>query len=224
LDAQQNSLLTKVTFRSILIGIVCVATICRVEAYNDYYVNNTWLAAHHFPIAAVFLLTVLVLCVNVVLKKINVALPLTSGELTTVWCMMIVTASLPTLGLAAYLLPTLVGLTYFATPENDWIELFHRYISDWLIPRGTDATRYFYEGLPAGEPILWGAWIKPLLFWSLFTFTLWGVMVCMSVILRKQWVEREKFAFPLVHCTFTFPSFPKFLCDFPPGICLRKSR
>ena len=198
LDSQQNSPLAKVTVRSVLLGIACVVAICVVEAYNDYYVNNTWLAAHHFPIVAVFLLTVLVLCVNVVLKKTGLASPLTLGELITIWCMMIVTASLPTLGLAAYLLPTLVGLTYFATPENDWIELFHQYIPRWLIPRGTDATRYFYESLPTGESIPWGVWIKPLLFWSIFTFTLWGVMVCMSVILRQQWVEREKFAFPLV--------------------------
>jgi len=198
LNHQENSSPTKVTVRAILIGIVCVVAICRVEAYNDYYVNNTWLAAHHFPIVAVFLLTVLVLCVNVVLKKTGLASPLTSGELITIWCMMIVTASLPTLGLAAYLLPTLVGLTYFATPENDWIELFHQYIPDWLILRDSDATRYFYESLPSGESIPWVVWIKPLLFWSLFTFTLWGVMVCMSVILRKQWVEQEKFAFPLV--------------------------
>jgi len=112
--------------------------------------------------------------------------------------MMIVTASLPTLGLAAYLLPTLVGLTYFATPENDWLELFHQYIPDWVIVKDSNAARYFYESLPSGESIPWGAWIKPLLFWCLFTFTLWGVMICMSVILRKQWVEREKFAFPLV--------------------------
>ena len=190
--------LTRITARSVVVGVVLVAAICRIEAYSDYYANNVWLAAHHFPIVAVFALTLLVLCVNTVLRKTGLASPLAPAELITIWCMMIVTASLPTLGLASYLLPTLVGLTYFATPENSWIELFHQYIPDWLIIRDKNAARYFYEGLPFGESIPWGLWIKPMLFWSLFAFTLWSVMICMSVILRKQWVEREKFTFPLV--------------------------
>ena len=97
---------TRITVRSVLIGILLVAAICRIEAYSDYYVNNVWLAAHHFPIVAVFALTILVLCANVLLKKTGIALPLASGELVTIWCMMIVTASLPTLGLASYLLLT----------------------------------------------------------------------------------------------------------------------
>lgn len=175
-----------------------VAAICRVEAYSDYYANNVWLAAHHFPIVAAFVLTILVLCVNVALQKVGFTSPLTPGELITIWCMMIVTASLPTLGLASYLLPTLIGLTYFATPENGWVDLFHHYIPNWLIVKDKDAARDFYEGLSSGESVPWEVWIRPVLFWLLFTFVLWGVMICMAVLLRKQWVEREKFTFPLV--------------------------
>ena len=178
--------------------MICVASICAIEAYNDYFVNNTWLAAHHFPIVAAFLMTFLVLGVNGILSRVRYVTPLAAGELITIWCMMIVTASLPTLGFAAYLLPTLVGLTYYATPENDWAELFHHHIPEWVIPKDADVARGFFEGLSAGDFIPWTAWIKPLIFWSLFTFALWGVMVCLSTILRKQWVEREKFAFPLV--------------------------
>lgn len=197
-DYKNNPKHTNVSLRSVFIGIVFVMAICRIEAYSDYYANNVWLAAHHFPIVAVFVLTILALCVNVMLKRTGISSPLTHGELITIWCMMIVTASLPTLGLASYLLPTLIGLTYFATPENNWIDLFHHYIPDWLVVKDTNAARYFYEGLPFGEPIPWMVWVKPVLFWILFTFILWSVMICLSVILRKHWVEREKFTFPLV--------------------------
>ena len=175
-----------------------MAAICAVEAYNDYFVNNTWLAAHHFPIVAAFLMTLLILGINGVGSKASRLIPLTSGELVTIWCMMIVTASLPTLGLAAYLLPTLVGLTYYATPENDWLELFHHHIPSWVIPKDSDVAQGFFEGFFVSDSIPWALWMKPLIFWSVFTFTLWGVMVCLSTILRKQWVEQEKFAFPLV--------------------------
>ena len=112
--------------------------------------------------------------------------------------MMIVVASLPTLGLAAYMPPTLVGLTYYATPENEWFELFHHYLPEWLIPRGADVVQNFFEGAIGGNDVPWLAWMSTLLFWSCFTFALWGTMTCLSVILRRQWVEQEKFAFPLV--------------------------
>jgi len=67
---------TLVSGRSVVAGLICVALICFTEAHNDYYVNNTWLAAHHFPIVAAFLLMVLVLGVNVFLKEIRLFAPL----------------------------------------------------------------------------------------------------------------------------------------------------
>ena len=189
---------TSVNSRSIVLGLICVLLICFTEAYNDYYINNTWLAAHHFPIVAAFLLMVLVLGVNVFAKLTRFFPPLRASELITIWCMMIVVASLPTLGLAAYMLPTLVGLTYYATPENEWTELFHHYLPEWLIPRGNEVVQNFFESTTRGADVPWLAWMPSLLFWTCFTFVLWGTMVCLSTILRRQWVEQEKFAFPLV--------------------------
>jgi len=71
---------------------------------------------HHFPIVAPFLFTALILTFNVVLARVRPSSRLSTPELLTIWCMLIVTASLPTLGFAAYLVPTLLGPTYFATP------------------------------------------------------------------------------------------------------------
>ncbi|MBT3267779.1 hypothetical protein HN371_11525 [Candidatus Poribacteria bacterium] len=187
-----------VTPRAVVIGCVCVTAICLVEPYNDYEANNTWIAAHHFPIVAPFLFAFLILVVNVALESVRPSSGLSAPELITIWCMMIVTASLPTLGLAAYLIPTLLGPTYFASPENDWAQLFHHHIPSWLIPSDARAIDGFFRGLGPGQPIPWGAWIRPLGFWAAFTAALWAMMVCLSTIVRKQWVETEKFTFPLV--------------------------
>jgi len=197
-DAKSGRGSIAVTPRAVLVGGVCVAAICLVEPYNDYQANNTWLAAHHFPIVAPFLFTLLILVFNVTMARLRPSSGLSASELITIWCMMIVTASLPTLGLAAYLIPTLLGPTYFATPENDWVQLFHHHIPNWLIPSDQRAIDGFFRGLEVGRTIPWGAWLKPLGFWSAFTATLWAMMICLSTIVRKQWVETEKFTFPLV--------------------------
>jgi hypothetical protein len=197
-DGKSSRRSVAVTPRAVVVGCVCVAAICLVEPYNDYKANNTWLAAHHFPIVAPFLFTLLILIFNVAVGRARPSSVLAASELITIWCMMIVTASLPTLGLAAYLIPTLVGPTYFATPENDWAQLFHHHIPEWLIPSDERAIDGFFRGLERGRPIPWAAWAKPLAFWSTFTAALWTMMICLSTVVRKQWVETEKFTFPLV--------------------------
>ena len=59
------------TPRSILIGLLGVMIQCLVTPYNDFLVGSTYLAGNHLPIAVVFSLTVLILVVNVLLKRIK---------------------------------------------------------------------------------------------------------------------------------------------------------
>jgi len=184
------------TFRAVVIGLFFVVGICIITPYNNHYVRNTYLASNHLPIGPLFILTFLIFF-NIFLKKLNSRLSLSSSELTIIWCIMIVTASIPSKAFAEYLLPTLVGAYYFATPENEWQELFHQYLPDWLTPKNLVAARNFYEGAPDGN-VPWAFWIEPLLLWMLFALLLYGTMFCLSTILRKQWVEHERITFPLV--------------------------
>lgn len=186
-----------ITFRAILIGLGCVVLLCAYVPYNDYWVQGTFLAGNHFPIGAVFLLAIFVLVINVALKLVTKGPGLSPSELVTIWCMMLVTIGIPTVGLARWLFPILMGFRYFATPENEWSEIFHQRIPDWLAPADAKAVKYFYEGLPSGPPIPWSAWIKPLAYWLSLIGLVWFMMICLSVMFRKQWVEREKYAFPL---------------------------
>jgi hypothetical protein len=65
----------------------------------------------------------------------------------------------------------------------------------------------FYEGLPEAQrsswgeilrSLPWGPWIAPLLMWTAMAYVLFFILICFSVILRKQWVENERLTFPLV--------------------------
>jgi hypothetical protein len=56
----------------------------------------------------------------------------------------------------------------------------------------------FYDGLAPGDPIPWDIWMVPLFWWLAMFAALMIACVCTSVILRKQWSQRERLAFPLV--------------------------
>ncbi len=190
--------LSRLTVRSVLVGLICVVLICAITPYNNMYLDGTLLAGNHFPIAGMFLLTAIILFGNAFLLKIqHRRYALSAGELMVIWGMIIVSAGIPYSGLMRYLIPLLVAPIFFASPENEWRELYHPYLSDWLVVTEPRAVRGFYEGLP-GESIPWEAWVKPLFSWGLFALLVYFVMLCMCVLLRRQWVERERYTFPLV--------------------------
>ena len=187
--------LVGITFRAVIIGVICVVILTWLTPYNDYYVGGTYIAGNHFPIGACFVLLILILLLNPLLKKSRYNKELSPAELITVWCMMIVASGIPSSGLFRYLLPVLITPRYFATLENEWAGLFHRYIPDWLAVKDPNAVRDFYE---KGDIVPWAAWIKPLLFWTCLVLLLYWAMFCLCVILRKHWVEDEKITFPLM--------------------------
>lgn len=187
-----------ITLRSVLIGLLWVILLVSITPYNDFYLQSTFLAGNHFPVGPVSILLILVILVNAVLLKIKSGWALSTAEFTTVWCMMLGASGLSSTGVMRYLLPKLIIPYYFVTPENDWANLFHQHIPDWLVIKDKFAINHFYEGLPSGEPVPWRPWIIPLFSWISIFFLMYVMMACMSNVLRKQWVEKERYVFPLV--------------------------
>ncbi len=156
----------------------------------------------HLPRSALFPVFILLL-VNVIGSKSRAKWRFTKGELLFLYCALLVISGFPGQQFANYLYIGLVGPIYFATPQNRHQELFHGYIKDWMVPSKDptdEAVRWLYERMPEGYGFMqipWGAWIKPLLIWTPMMAATFFVMLCMSVLLRKQWVTRERLLFPL---------------------------
>ena len=187
-----------ITARSVLIGMVAVICQCLATPYNDFHVGGTYLAGNHLPIAVVFVMLVFIFSTNVLLKRLKPGTELQGSELLVIWGMMLVASGIPSSGLMRYLVPLAVSPFYFATPENEWITLFHQHLPDWMVVKDPKAVFYFYEQLPDGDSIPWRAWLKPIVGWSAFVLIFYFVTICWTVLLRKQWVEHERFTFPLV--------------------------
>lgn len=148
--------------------------------------------------AAIFLFFIAAGLLNIPLAKIKPSWALSSGELKVLYLMMVVACAIPTMGTSAQLLPIITSPYYFALPENNWAELIQPHIKPWLAPQEPLAIKYFYEGLPSWEKgIPWGAWAKPLIIWISFLIVLYFVMICIGVILRRQWMDKERLTYPL---------------------------
>ena len=192
-----------------MIGLICAALECLIAPYNDYVIRNIFLAGGHFPVGPFFVITVLILLVNVLVRKIHPGSALKPQEIVTIWCIMIVAVGIPSTGLMRTALSPMVAYKYRATTENDWEHLFHQYIPQWRVVQDEKAILSFYEGLLPGELVPWSAWLKPVLIFSGYVLILYFVMACLSVLLRKQWVENEKCTFPLVRLPVEMSSLPQ---------------
>ena len=42
-------------------------------------------------------------------------------------------------------------------------------------------------------------WLEPMIWWSFFLTVTVFTMLCLTVIARQQWIEKEKLSYPLVH-------------------------
>jgi hypothetical protein len=155
-----------------------------------------------FAPAAVGILLIVAL-VNVILRNLSARLALRPGEVATVYVMALVSALVASRGVLERWLPTLIVPNYFATPANHWAELLYPYYKQWAVPwdtgggAGQEVARTFYEGVAPGASIPWHAWAQPLLAWAVCIGLILFAFLCQAAILRRQWVDNEKLAFPL---------------------------
>ncbi|MEE2659910.1 MAG: DUF6785 family protein [Candidatus Latescibacterota bacterium] len=185
-----------VSLRAIGMGIFCCLAIAVGEPYGVLMMQSSPMAADYSTGAALFLFFIVTLLINPVARLLT-GTALRPGELATVYIMLIVGTAIPSWGLSMNLIPLLGGFLYYATPENDWAALILPYLEPALILNDAEAVQKLFEGRGQGEPIPWGTWMGPLFYWSLFILTTYFVTLCLLVVLRRQWVDRERLTFPL---------------------------
>ena len=186
-----------VTVRAIAVGTLFSFLAAFMAHYCCNIVHGSSMAIDHMPVAAISLFFLLLGVLHVLIKVVRRPLGLASGELLVVYIMSFVACSVTTMGFGSQILPILAAPQYYTTPQNQWAETVLPHARRWLVPQDKEAIRAFFEGLAPGVPVPWGAWALPLLCWLPFILSLYVMMICIPVIMRRQWMERERLVFPL---------------------------
>ena len=194
---QQSSTTTEViSKKAIIVGLILVV----VNAYWVGIASELWYAVYTLvsPFSnAVFTLVVLI-ALNVFLRKFSPRIAFNPAELLLIYIMVTMVSTISGHAMMAILMGTLAHPFWFATPENEWAQLFLHHIPEWLTVHDSEWLAGYYEG----ESSIYfqehlRIWVKPILIWSSFIFLLYGSLLCLGLLLRKQWMEREKLSFPL---------------------------
>ena len=188
---------TRIGLRAIVVGSGLSALIAVGLPYGEFVLNGTQMGLNSSTPAAFFLLFLLVALVQPLLVVIRPGWSFAPAELLSIAVMMMITTAIAGRGFVSIAMPIISGVYYFATPENGWADLLIPYVPTWMVPQDLQAIKGFYEGQPQGQPIPWGAWIEPLAWWFLLMLAFYAVVVCLMVIMRRQWMDRERLLYPL---------------------------
>ena len=182
---------------AILLGLLFVPL-------NNYWMMAaaTWDSGYPTTLSlffnVIFILFFLTL-VNLALQRLSPMFALVPAELLLIYAMLSVASGLCGLDMMQVLITFVGGVKWMATPENEWTELFFRYIPDWLVVSDSLTLQEYHEG----ESTFYlkrhiTHWITPILVWSGFISVLAFVMLCLTVLVRKQWIETEKLSYPII--------------------------
>lgn len=201
LDLDKRNLekyISGVTVRAVIIALIIIP-------FNNYWIYLTEIvryAGHPTNISlfynAVFILLLLV-GLNEVLKRVAPRWIFSQGELITIYIMINIASALAGHDMIQVLIPGLAHPFRFANATNKWVSLFLDYLPKWATVQNKEALAGFYQGassLYIRNNLM--AWALPVATWVVFVVTLVFVMLCFTVLLRKQWTEREKLTYPLV--------------------------
>lgn len=197
-DTQPPARTAGITPRAFILGTLLIPLMCYWVEYTEIVAQGTDLAAMSLIIGAVFSLFVLI-CVNGLVARLAPRWKFSQSELMFVYVMQTVSIGISGIGMMQFLVPSLGNPLYedYAT-ANGWKDLFHQAIPRHLVPDAAVIPK-MYQGNASLTPEYLLGWASPILWWTAFICVLLGSMLCLNVILRRQWMDGEKLPFPIVY-------------------------
>ncbi|MFQ6044434.1 MAG: DUF6785 family protein, partial [Candidatus Poribacteria bacterium] len=177
---------------------------------NSLWVIDTGIVGHgvNFTRVSLFMNTIFIIFVlsllNIFLKNFIPKFTLSKTDLLLLYSMLCVSSAIAGHDMIQRLYPLIGHAFYFASPENDWKELFHAYVPKWLVVTDKsvlagyykDRGAFFYQNTLYVEEYI-KAWLLPSIMWSTVIIALLIFMLCINILVRRQWMEREKLSYPL---------------------------
>ncbi len=146
----------------------------------------------------VFILALLVL-LNSIIKRINRNASLKQAELLAIYLMLNIGAAIACYDFLPIVIQLMTHPFQCATPENGWIQLFGSHLPNWLMMSDPASLKNCYGGNSTIYNLAnFLPWLKPSMWWLAFMMVLIYVMMCINVIVRKQWMDNERLTFPIV--------------------------
>ncbi|NPV48946.1 MAG: hypothetical protein HPY69_18550 [Armatimonadetes bacterium] len=141
---------------------------------------------------------VLLVGLNVLLGRLRPSWRFTMAELLTVYIMLAVSCTVATLDYVVNWIRMIGWGAWFASDENKWEQVVFPHVPRWTLMWDRDVLRGFFEGGTLYRGDVLAAWAGPVAVWLLFMLLCCGLFLCLTVMVRRAWIEETKLSFPTV--------------------------
>lgn len=185
------------SWRAILIGALLIPLSTYFGNYAYVVVQALNWGQTSLLRGPIFVLFALVTA-NLLLRKFARKRGLQSSEMLIIYSMIAVSVCVSGFGQVQWLVNILPAGGYFASSSNHY-ERFLFNLPPFLVPHDPRVIADFYRGNAAlYRTDILRDWAVPVVVWSGFLFVLCWVTLCLSALVRRQWMDQEKLTFPLV--------------------------
>ena len=197
------------TLRATLLGLFAAVVIGLMLPVTEFLTQGTRLGVGSATPAAFFLLFVIVIGPQLLVKCWRPDWALKSGELLVIFSMMAVATVIPTRGFGGMFYSAITAPTYYANESNGWADRIVPHLPSWMVVGDRNAVRQMYEGLDEGASFPWRAWATPLAWWTGFMLCLSVLVISTVLLLRKTWMDHERLAFPIAQVALSLTEEPE---------------
>ena len=187
------------TWRAFVVGSILSTAIGLILPVTELVVRGTRLGLSSATPAAFFLLFLILIGPQLLLRCVKPEWAFKRGELIVVFAMMTVATVIPTRGFGGMFFGMTTGPTYYATAENQWEATIRPHLSSAVVVKDKEAVRQMYEELDEGRPFPWRSWIGPLGWWTGFMLLMATMIIAVMFMFRSAWIEHERLAFPVAN-------------------------
>jgi hypothetical protein len=206
---------------ALLLGLAGAEIVWLVQPYNNFVLNNSYIADNYIPELVIGMILVLVLLVNPLLGLGGSVLRLSGRQLALVFGIMLVSVALSqTMRVYPH---SLARGNMDACRDKELAEIHEAmdlppslYLDPVRYGAEAPVSEQFYDRLEPGNKIPWRAWVPPFFSWGTMVMGAWVMMVGLAMILFPQWKENERLPFPLLAVQQELIEPPEAGRSFPP--------
>jgi len=135
----------RIKIHVLLIGLVLVALNSLWVLMGSEVWHSTQLTIASLFFNAVFTLLILVL-INLAVQKLAPRLAMSQSDVLTIYAMVVMLTTISGHTMMGYLLPAIEHAFWFASPENEWEQLFGSHVPNWIAVRDRNVLQGFFQG------------------------------------------------------------------------------
>lgn len=189
-----------ISARSVLLGLVLTVVHTCWVIYEELALLHIGAPTLFTLVQTVIGILFALLVTNSLLLRVRPQWVLSPAELIVIFVMTTFGAIVSASKLLHYLFPTLLWPTY--QPGLSGGAATAGYLPAFFAPQNPGLVRDFFLGKQTFwaffRPEILLPWLPAMAFWGIFLFLLLWTMLCLSSLVRRQWIDQERIPFPII--------------------------